>query len=49
MKYHLWEWIISGKESNVPEIFEGQMPEKHEIPSKFQNIEFSLDNEGHST
>jgi arylsulfatase A-like enzyme len=49
MKYHLWQWIISGKESRGNEIFEGEIPEKYEIPSKFQNIEFSMDNEDHST
>ena len=49
MKYHLWQWIISGKESRGNEIFEGEIPGKYEIPSKFQNIEFSMDNEDHST
>jgi hypothetical protein len=49
MKYHLWQCIISGKESNSFEILEGKMPEKYEIPSRFHNIEFSLDNEDHST
>jgi arylsulfatase A-like enzyme len=49
MKYHLWQWIISGKESNSSEILEGKMPETYEIPSRFHNIEFSLDNEDNST
>jgi len=49
MKYHLWQWIIFGKESNGSEILEGALPEKYEIPSNFHHIEFSLDNEDHST
>ena len=49
MKYHLWQWIISEKESNSSEILEGKMPEEYEIPSRFQSIEFSLDNEDPST
>ena len=49
MKYHLWQWIISGKESNGSEILKGKMPDKYEIPSRFHDIEFSLDNAGSST
>ena len=43
------ELSFSGKESNSSEILEGKMPETYEIPSRFRNIEFSLDNEDPST
>ena len=42
MKYHLWEWILKGKQSSTEQILKNIVPDKFEIPSEYQDIKFPV-------
>ncbi len=42
LKYHLWEWILKGKQSSTEKILKDSKINKLEIPSEYQDVRFSV-------